>query len=1391
MLAARAIRCWGNRSIFFRLISSSATRYQLASKEPFLNGTSSNYIEDIYEAWLQNPASVHKSWDVFFRGVNAGAPPGEAYVAPPTLGHSLTFSPQVQIPAPVSTAIKPDIKTIEEHLAVQSIIRSYQSLAHRTAKLDPLGILSADLDDSIPPELTLGFYGFGTFSFGHSVRGHLAADLDPLGITSPSDGTARYIVYKQYLGEGGEPDLDKTFRLPQTTYIGGDKQELTLREIIQRLEEVYCRHIGVEFMFINSLNKCDWIRRKFETPGMMNFTPEQKRLILARLIRSTRFEAFLAKKWSSEKRFGVEGCEMLIPAMKTLIDTSSSLGVDSFVIGIPHRGRLNVLANVCRKPLEDIFCQFDSRLEPADEGSGDVKYHLGMSHSRINHVNNKRVNLAVCANPSHLEAVDPVVQGKTKAEQFYRGDTDGKKVMSILVHGDASFCGQGVVYETFHLSDLPSYSTHGTVHIVVNNQIGFTTDPRMARSSPYCTDVARVTNSLILHVNADDPEAVTRVAQVAAEWRSEFSKDVVIDLVCYRRSGHNEMDEPMFTQPLMYKRIRRQPTALDQYSKKLITEGVVTEEEHNVRCLIVQRTNFVSGDTDGKKVMSILVHGDASFCGQGVVYETFHLSDLPSYSTHGTVHIVVNNQIGFTTDPRMARSSPYCTDVARVTNSLILHVNADDPEAVTRVAQVAAEWRSEFSKDVVIDLVCYRRSGHNEMDEPMFTQPLMYKRIRRQPTALDQYSKKLITEGVVTEEEHNNEMAKYDKICEDAYELAKKQTVTFNRAWIDSPWHGFFENKDPMHLPNTGVESSVLEHIGHVISEPPEGMVIHPGLKRTLKERREFCEQRVANWALGELFAYGSLLKEGYHVRLSGQDVERGTFSHRHAVLHDQDVDKKVYVPMNNLFPSQAPFTVCNSSLSEYGVMGFELGYSLTNPNSLILWEAQFGDFNNTAQCVVDQFISSGQQKWVRQSGIVLLLPHGYEGMGPEHSSARIERFLQMSNDDENHVPCANWCIPSSEQHLQPCLAEEYLGRLFIPSEHITVTVVPVALFFCLVAFLSVWRPVHDATATRSQLDCCQLQHAGKLSSTFFAVRFCYHSVNRSVLIDCLHSQVAVTSPRREISVRRHASRFRIQALFARDWRCCPEHGERKEVNSVFRKGVWRPVHDATATRSQLDCCQLQHAGKLSSTFFAVRFCYHSVNRIYYFPDYICPLRSMFLNILLFSAQLIVFTPKSLLRHPDAKSPFEDMLPGSEFRRYLPETGVAAQNTESVKKLILCSGKVYYDLVKERNAIGLDSDIAISRVEQLTPFPYDLIKADLERYPNAMIQWVQEEHKNMGAWSYVQPRINHLISIALPDRRHNKISYAGRQVSASTAAGHKAMHLMEVSLFMKQALSVN
>ncbi|XP_039476406.1 oxoglutarate (alpha-ketoglutarate) dehydrogenase a (lipoamide) isoform X4 [Oreochromis aureus] len=511
------------------------------ASEPFLNGTSSNYVEEMYYAWLENPKSVHKSWDVFFRNANAGAPPGAAYQSP------LRLSAASGLVAPQLSSLvgaQPNVeKLVEDHLAVQSLIRAYQIRGHHVAQLDPLGIMDADLDSCVPTDIItssdkLGFYGLE------------------------------------------ESDLEKVFRLPTTTFIGGSESVLPLKEIIRRLEMAYCQHIGVEFMFINDLDQCQWIRQKFETPGVMQFTLEEKRTLLARMVRSTRFEEFLQKKWSAEKRFGLEGCESLIPALKTIIDKSSENGVENVIMGMPHRGRLNVLANVIRKELEQIFCQFDSKLEAADEGSGDVKYHLGMYHRRINRVTDRNITLSLVANPSHLEAVDPVVQGKTKAEQFYCGDTDGKRVMSILLHGDAAFAGQGIVYETFHLSDLPSYTTHGTVHVVVNNQIGFTTDPRMARSSPYPTDVARVVNAPIFHVNADDPEAVIYVCKVAAEWRATFHKDVVVDLVCYRRMGHNEMDEPMFTQPLMYKQIKKQKPVLQKYAEKLIAEGAVSRQEY-------------------------------------------------------------------------------------------------------------------------------------------------------------------------------------------------------------------------------------------------------------------------------------------------------------------------------------------------------------------------------------------------------------------------------------------------------------------------------------------------------------------------------------------------------------------------------------------------------------------------------------------------------------------------------------------------------------------------------------------------------------------------------------------------------------------------------------------
>ncbi|XP_031771728.1 2-oxoglutarate dehydrogenase, mitochondrial isoform X3 [Apis florea] len=989
------------------LIAKSARKYSnRVATEPFLNGSSSSYVEEMYNAWLQDPHSVHVSWDSFFRSSTAGAAPGLAYQAPPSLAPSHNQVPLgALLPLGGSSQLSQipiTEKIIDDHLAVQAIIRSYQARGHLVADLDPLGIMQTDL-----------------------IHTHYAARKG-----SPEQ------VLRQYMLE--ESDMDRIFKLPSTTFIGGKEKSLPLREILKRLEAAYCGHIGVEFMFINSLEQCNWIRQKMETPGIMEMTNDERRLILARLTRATGFEAFLARKWSSEKRFGLEGCEILIPAMKQVIDKSTELGVESIVMGMPHRGRLNVLANVCRKPLSQIFTQF-AALEAADDGSGDVKYHLGTYIERLNRVTNKNIRLAVVANPSHLEAVDPVVQGKTRAEQFYRGDGEGKKVMSILLHGDAAFCGQGIVFETMHLSDLPDYTTHGTIHIVVNNQIGFTTDPRHSRSSPYCTDVARVVNAPIFHVNSDDPEAVMHVCKVAAEWRATFHKDVVIDIVSYRRNGHNEIDEPMFTQPLMYRKIKNTPPVLDKYAKTLIDDGVVTSEE---------------------------------------------------------------------------------------------------------------------VKDV---------------------------------------------------------KDKYEKICEEAYVNAKQETHIKYKDWLDSPWSGFFEGKDPLKVSPTGIKEDTLIHIGKKFSSPPPNaaeFVVHKGIERILKSRMEMIEARTVDWALGEAMAFGSLLKEGIHVRLSGQDVERGTFSHRHHVLHHQTVDKATYRPLCYLYPDQAPYTVCNSSLSEFGVLGFELGYSMTNPNALVCWEAQFGDFNNTAQCIIDQFISSGQAKWVRQSGLVMLQPHGLEGMGPEHSSARLERFLQMSADDPDYFP------PENEE---------------------------------------------------------------------FAVRQ-LHDINW-IVANC-------STP---------ANYFHIL---------------RRQIALPFRK------------------------------------------------------------------PLILMTPKSLLRHPEAKSSFDLMLENTEFLRVIPEGGVASENPNNVKRVLFCSGKIYYDLKKARAEKNLDDKVAIIRVEQISPFPYDLVKKEAVKYSNADLVWAQEEHKNQGAWTYIQPRFH----TALNGTR--SVSYVGRPTGASPATGSKMQHLKELKQLLDDSFNL-
>jgi len=628
----------------------------------------------------------------------------------------------------------------------------------------------------------------------------------------------------------------------------------------------------------------------------------------------------------------------------------------------------------------------------------------------------------------------------------------------------------------------------------------------------------------------------------------------------------------------------------------------------------VRAEQFYRGDTEGKKAMSVLLHGDAAFAGQGIVYETMGMSELPDYSTKGTVHIVANNQIGFTTDPRYSRSSPYCTDVGRVVNAPIFHVNADDPEAVMLVANVAAEWRATWQRDVVIDLVGYRRFGHNEIDEPMFTQPIMYSLIKKHKNVLDIYSDKLISEGLVTKEEVQAVVDKYDRICEEAYKKAGEETQVFHKHWLDSPWSGFFEGKDPLKIGDTGIHEETLQHIGKRFSQGPPNapdFKMHKGIQRILKARSDMVANREMDWAMAEAFAFGSLLKEGIHVRLSGQDVERGTFSHRHHVLHHQTQDRSTYKPLANLYPDQAPYSVCNSSLSEYGILGFELGYSMTNPNALVLWEGQFGDFANTAQCIIDQFIASGQSKWVRQSGLVMLLPHGMEGMGPEHSSARPERFLQLCSDDPEYFP-----------------------------------------------------PEEDEFSVK------------QLSNINMIVANCSTPGNYAHIL-------------------------------------------RRQIKLPFRK------------------------------------------------------------------PLVVMTPKSLLRHPECKSSFDSLGQGSEFQRMILDNGPASEKPAAVQKILFCTGKVYYDLIKERRDLGLEDQIAIHTIEQISPFPYDIMKKVCDTYCNAELCFVQEEHKNMGAWTYIQPRTQTAIG-----GYHRLIQYIGRDIAPSPATGSKATHKKELATFLKQAMAL-
>jgi 2-oxoglutarate dehydrogenase E1 component len=847
----------------------------------------------------------------------------------------------------------------------------------------------------------------------YRVRGHLEARLDPLGLQIPRP----HAELDPHSYGFTDNDLDKPIFIDNVL----GRETATLREIVTILRETYCGSIGVEFMHIQDPEQKSWIQRKVEgAPWRTAFGPQEKRRILQQLTEAEGFEVFCQKRYVTTKRFGLEGGEVTIPALHAVIETVATQGVAEVAIGMPHRGRLNTLVNIVKKPFTAVFSEFGGEsFKPDDvQGSGDVKYHLGTSTDV--EIAGHSVHVSLQPNPSHLEAVNPVVVGKVRARQDTAGDTQRRSsVMAILMHGDAAFAGQGLVYETLAMSQLIGYRTGGTVHVVVNNQIGFTTVPAHAYSGLYCTDVAKSIQAPILHVNGDDPEAVMFCARMAAEYRMRFAADIVLDIVCYRRHGHNETDEPAFTQPVMYRAIGSKKTTRTLYAERLAAEGVVPASEAQAMW--------------------------------------------------------------------------------------------DEFQAAMEAANQAAQ----------------------------------------------------------------------------AYKPNKAD-------WLEGHWSGFhppepeFERQEE----STAVPEATLKQIGMALSRVPAGFEVHPRIARQLEVKQAMLDSGEGiDWATGEALAFGSLLLEGSRVRLSGEDTQRGTFSQRHAVLIDQ-TNQHEYVPLNNIAPEQAKIEIYNSLLSEAGVLGFEYGYSLADPRTLVLWEAQFGDFANGAQPIIDQFIASGETKWLRMSGVTLLLPHGYEGQGPEHSSARIERYLQL---------CA-------ERNMWVC------------------------------------NP---------------------------------------------------TTP---------ASYF---------------HALRRQLHRNFRKPA------------------------------------------------------------------VIFTPKSLLRHKLAVSSLAELSEG-RFQFVIPEIDAIAP-PEQVRRVVICSGKVYYDLLTERRA-HQENDVAIIRLEQLYPFPENMLGRVLTPYSNADVVWCQEEPENMGAWNFVDRRLEKVLGRL--EGKAKRPHYAGRDAAASPATGQARVHAREQATLVAAALGI-
>ena len=878
-----------------------------------------------------------------------------------------------------------------------------EQAAAKTGKAMSRADIEAAAGDSIRAMLLVRLY---------RVRGHLAANLDPLGLShreEPDD------LKLEWHGFAGQEDRE--------VYVGGvfGFEWVTVGELYRVLRQTYCGHVGLEYMHISDTEERRFLQDKFESPEeTIQFTPEGKKAILQAVIRGEEYENFLGKKYVGTKRFGLDGGEAMIPALEAVIKYGGANGVREIIYGMAHRGRLNVLANVMAKPYRVIFHEFSGgSANPEDVGgSGDVKYHLGTSTDR--EFDGISVHMSLVPNPSHLETVDPVVLGKTRAQQAIRDDLDDhEQVLPVLIHGDAAFAGQGVVWESMSLTGINGYNTGGCLHFIINNQIGFTTAPRFSRGSPYPSDLAKGVQAPILHVNGDDPEAVTFACKLAVDYRQTFKRDIVIDMWCYRRFGHNEGDEPKFTQPLMYDAIGKHKKVSYLYADKLIAEGVIEP---------------------------------------------------------GT----------------------------------------------------APQLREEFADHL-----------QGEFD-------------------------------------------------------AAKSYKPNNADWFGGRWAGLNKPADPEHARRnveTAIEKKLFDSLGRTLTTVPEDHTIHRTLGRVLDAKRDmFAKGNGFDWATAEALAFGSLVTEGFGVRLSGQDSGRGTFSQRHAVWVDQNTEAK-YIPLCQL--PHGKFEVYDSPLSEYGVLGFEYGFAMADPKTLVLWEAQFGDFANGAQIMIDQYIAAGEAKWLRANGLVLLLPHGYEGQGPEHSSARLERFLQL---------CAN-------DNIQVC---------------------------------------------------------------------------------------NITTP---------ANYFH-----------------------VLRRQMLRP----------------------------------------------------------FRKPLVIMTPKSLLRHPLAKSEASEFQGDQHFMRIKSDMTEIAD--KKVRRLVLCSGKVAYDLMEKRDAEGLD-DVSIVRIEQLYPFPGEPLARRLKRMGNLeQVIWCQEEPKNNGAWFFVESQIEQALAEA--GHKGMRPCYAGRDASASPATGLASRHAEQQEALVADALGL-